>query len=587
MSRLYNNSMPENKIKASDDISFKSLFVPLTTFKAVHIIVILGFVVFGNNLFNGFAWDDRSFILFNTDIHSFDPSKIIGPSRFNTGYYRAIPALYFSTLYAFFGTSAFFYHILQLLMHIVNALLVFIVFRRFFSLLISFILSLLFLIHPIQVESVSAISSSGIPMFFMLGAIALILSFKHTVGPVRLFLIMSLLFLSLITKETGILFFIVIFFYRLLFDRHKLLIFLFAETITFSLYVMLRFSVGVLISDTIAPIASLALHQRLMHIPAILWYYLKTFFIPLNLSVGQQWTFTNIDVSNFYLPSLFVFICSVFLVGMGSYVYKHHRPLKHQYNFFLLWLLAGLLLLLQIFPLDATVADRWFYFPIVGVLGLLGILIHFLVSRRNKTASFSIAFVCILLLSVLSIRTISRNADWKNTLTLYSHDRAIINNASIEYELANEYILLNDYDNAIIHLRNSIAKNPCDMNISRLGYLYELKGDFDLAIRYYKEAIKANKCYQSNRTLQSYSFKQLSQLLLKNNTPELAKTYIKIGLQEYPHDVELWAFLSVSEYKLRNYANALEAARKGKSLASDTDSRQIFDRLIIQIQTLK
>jgi hypothetical protein len=40
--------------------SFKTLFLPLTTFTAIHIIILVGLLVYGNTLFNGFVWDDTT-----------------------------------------------------------------------------------------------------------------------------------------------------------------------------------------------------------------------------------------------------------------------------------------------------------------------------------------------------------------------------------------------------------------------------------------------------------------------------------------------------------------------------------------------
>jgi hypothetical protein len=62
------------------DLSLKQFFVPLTNAKAIIFIIIIGFIIYGNALFNGFVWDDYPFILNNTDIHSFNISTLIGPS---------------------------------------------------------------------------------------------------------------------------------------------------------------------------------------------------------------------------------------------------------------------------------------------------------------------------------------------------------------------------------------------------------------------------------------------------------------------------------------------------------------------------
>src|SRR5579864_338112 len=92
------------------DVSFKSLFVPLTTLKAINIIIILGLVVFFNSLFNGFVWDDNTYLINNPEIHTFNLEVVLGKNLFNySGFYRPIPALYFAGLYTIFSTMPFFY----------------------------------------------------------------------------------------------------------------------------------------------------------------------------------------------------------------------------------------------------------------------------------------------------------------------------------------------------------------------------------------------------------------------------------------------------------------------------------------------
>ena len=81
------------------EFSFKQYFVPLTTIKAVHWIIIIGLLVFANALFNGFVWDDKTYIVNNLEVHKLDLATLLGPNLFNSaGFYRPISALYFAGL---------------------------------------------------------------------------------------------------------------------------------------------------------------------------------------------------------------------------------------------------------------------------------------------------------------------------------------------------------------------------------------------------------------------------------------------------------------------------------------------------------
>ncbi len=59
-----------SKEPVEKEFTFKDYFVPLTTTKAIHFIIIIGIVVYANALFNGFIADDNGQILDNQLVHS-------------------------------------------------------------------------------------------------------------------------------------------------------------------------------------------------------------------------------------------------------------------------------------------------------------------------------------------------------------------------------------------------------------------------------------------------------------------------------------------------------------------------------------
>ena len=394
-------------------LTFKSLFLPFTTKKAMIFIVIIGLAIFFNMLFNGFVWDDKIYIVFYTDIHSFNFFAFLKENLFNGGgQYRPIPTMYFSLLYIIFKNSTFFYHILQLTLHITNALLLFLVFSKFVEKKLAFFLSLIFLVHPMQVESVSYIAATGNPLFFLFGITAFLLSMNN-LNWKKLCIISALLLFSLLTKEAGVIFLFIVFLYRFLFKRKQIIPLFLAESVSLLLYSLIRFGIGGVFFSTLplVPIARLSLVQRLINIPVIIFYYLKTFLFPVDLAIDQQWTINKVNFSNFYLPLIVDLLFVILVTILGTYIYKKYKDEIKIYLFFVAWFIFGMLLYLQIFPLDGTVADRWFYFPIVGLLGILGIGIHLI--KSNHKIIKKISYLLIIFLVILfSIRTITRNTNW-------------------------------------------------------------------------------------------------------------------------------------------------------------------------------
>ena len=209
-------------------------------------------------------------------------------------------------------------------MHIVNTILLFFFFKHFFKNPLAFFLSLIFLIHPLQVESVSYIASIDNPLFFLLGLLALFLGMEKRLSIKRILLIYALILLSMLTKETGFVFILLILIYRFLYVRRQLLINIGAGIGTIVLYFLIRnFSVGIYYNQSaLSPIAGLNFINRLLNIPLVFFYYLSNFFYPDHLATDQLWVVKNINVTTFYLPLVIECLFFLAVAILGFYLYK-------------------------------------------------------------------------------------------------------------------------------------------------------------------------------------------------------------------------------------------------------------------------
>src|SRR5579871_987146 len=223
----------------------KKLFIPLTNRKVIIILFITGFTVYSKIFTNSFVWDDYTFIINYPGVHQLNLPLLLSRNEFNFGpFYRPIPAVYFSVLYSLFGNSAFFYHIIQLTLHIIVTFLLFVFLSFFFSGSISFFLCLVFLVHPINVESVAYIGSTQSELYSLPGLLALILARKKFPSLYRLISINLLLLLSIFTKETGFLFIIMLLLFRYLFRLRKIKEFTFSAGVIVTIYALCRMFIG-------------------------------------------------------------------------------------------------------------------------------------------------------------------------------------------------------------------------------------------------------------------------------------------------------------------------------------------------------
>jgi hypothetical protein len=546
----------------------------------IGMIVLLAIIVFFNSLFNAFVWDDKTYLLISPVVHVFDINALVGPNMFNTlGHYRPIPAIYFAALYSVTGEFPFLYHLVQLAIHITNASLVYVLFTRLFiNRKVSLFLSAVFLVHPIQVESVSYIAASGNPLFFLFGISALLLSIREDVSHKRLLCIASLLLLSLLTKETGFLFVLAALLYRVLFRRSRHIAgFFLATTAAALIYLLLRFAIGGVYLQKLylVPIARLTLTERLMNIPAIISHYMTTVFYPAQLAINQNWVVDSVTVTSFYLPLIFTLILVVLAIYARFQIAGKRSEAHRAYLFFASWFVLGLAIHLQVFPLDLTVADRWFYFPLAGLLGMIGVCFSTLSApKRLRTIGIGVAAIILVLLSV---RTMVRNTNWQDPITLYTHDAAIHNNEDIQNNLGGEYSLRQDNAAALTHYKKSVEMFPDEGNLFNLGNTYEVMGDLQNAKKYYLEALDSQVLAGNYSKHPAVLYYRLNWVLIITEKPEMAEGKIKDSINAYPDDPNLWIQYALIEYKLHKQDAALAAAETARTLSATETASQLYE----------
>lgn len=543
--------------QTEEEFFLKKLFYPLTTLKAIHWIVIIGFVVFSNGLFNNFIGDDESQIIVNILVHSISNIGIFfnGGTFFNSStqlpfgvYYKPLLLTFYSLIYTFFGPNYFIYHLIQLLFHILNTIFLFLVLGYFLKKQTAFLLSLIFLLHPINSEAVYYISDLQDILFFFFGILSLwIIQNYHSKKAIIIALIC--LFFSLLSKETGILFLCITIVYLFLYKKQEKFYVFFWGVIFFAVYLILRIhAIGITTQLTTSSlIANYPLEIRMVNIPAMFLFYLKTFFYPLNLAMSYQWVYTKINFYNFYLPLLIDLIFLLILIFLASYCYKKlARKYFIAYIFFMVWFVIGILFHMQIFPLDATVAERWFYFPIVGLLGISGVLIDgFHLNLKNRW----IVSVFIFILFLLSLRTFIRSFDWRNELTLGTHDIKVSDAWGTEDMLSAAYGREMDFTDAKIHAERSIALYPHMFNYMNLGVAETNLGEYKQAKEAFQKSLHLGDYFQ---TYEGYA-----NLDTVYGNPQENINFIKnVALKKFPQDGILWFCLAIIEYNYGNKNNA-------------------------------
>ena len=156
-----------------EEFSLKRLFVPFTNTKAITFIILAGVFAYANILINGFVWDDGGQLAGNVYVQTgnyfYYFTHTIGP------YYKPLMFFFYTLIFQIFNLNSFAYHLFQIILHISNSILLFLLLSKFSKKKrIAFLLSLLFLLYPINEESVAYIADYQDVLFLFFGLFSML-----------------------------------------------------------------------------------------------------------------------------------------------------------------------------------------------------------------------------------------------------------------------------------------------------------------------------------------------------------------------------------------------------------------------------
>lgn len=415
----------------------KELFLPAA------VLVLAVFAVYYPAFGYGFVYDDAELILRNKWILSF--SNL--PEAFTThtfGFkeesYQAIsyrPMLFviYMAEYALFGFAAWGWHLVNVLMHAVNSVLVFLVLRHMLSsqwpegrtTLPAFASALVFAVHPMNAESVSWLATMAELTFTFLCIAAFYLdarSVDHcertSVERALSRFLPALFFLAaLLLKETAVVLPIIVFAYDMsrkgfkrLFSGERILRF-FPYAAAVIVYTGMRaWALQGEMTPTAKLHAFLSPYEFVLNSAVLLARYFKALILPVGepplqlldpvFSIAEPRAAVSVAVI------ITVPIVLAFLLG----------------RFTRLWFLILAIMILPILPTLYSpaisrfpFADRYLYFPSVGLAMLLSVLAAFYEGKKGR----GIWAIVLLLALSLPFAALARekSSAWESDRTLW------------------------------------------------------------------------------------------------------------------------------------------------------------------------
>lgn len=561
----------------------------LSTKQIITSIAVFGFIVYFNSLFNGFVWDDEEQIVNNTIIHSLgNLSYIFSGATFNTGgaatlsgwFFRPFITLWFMLGYAFFKDNAFGYHLAQLILHLFNSILVYFLLdlitqksQSSYRKTLNLFLSIIFATHPGISEAVNYISAVSELAYTTTLLVAVYLASKKP--KINFFWIGTILFTGALYKESALATFPIFALFGLLYQKASFKKYSLTALISGIIYFITRLLIvrTPIRHPEFSPISEATLSERIMTIPAEIFDYLRLTFYPMRLAISQHYVVKAISEPRFVLGVLATMIFLSFLF------FRYAKTKSKSIIFGFSWLVISFSIISNVIPLDMTIAERWYYFPIIGVIIILSEFLH---SQTVNKKSFTPFFVIsIIYLVFFSIRTFARNLNWHNGLSLYSHDiKSTGDSFDLENNLGVELYRDGQHDQAAKHFLRSIELQPkWHFAYNNIGAYYQGKGDYDKAISYYKQTLEVSDYHLSHQNLAAAYY-------LQGNLEEAVNS-AEQSLQKLPNNPRLWIILAVAKLDLGQYNEALLAAQRAHLLSPSQETYNILTSIQQKISISK
>jgi hypothetical protein len=439
--------------------------------------------------------------------------------------------------HAVFGDWAGGFHLTQSVLHGMNAVLLFMILKAIIKRgNWAFLGALVWAVHPGNVESVAYAASAQeiLASFFGLLALWLVVARKRVFKDeiVGLFVADVLILFSLLSKEAGAVFPLVIGAYLVIVEKQWRMARYFGLMLLPIIlgYAVLRFGVAKIQVEPnmIIPVAQLSFGERMLTVPETLWQHIRVTFLPIYLYIGHHQV-----VTEFSWRTTWQLV--VILGLLGGMAWVNIRNKSREGWFFWVWLILATGLVSNVYPLDMTYAERWSYMPIAAMMGWLA-------GKQTVRweAGGSERFIVVMVLGLLVGRNVVRQMEWHDGLRLFGAD---IGYAQNSFDLENNYgvelMRVGRVEEAKIHFERSMELAPKWWTPpNNLGVVYQRMGDNEKAKELYRRSIENGEYF--------LAYENLAAILVREEDPEAA-TVVEEGLRRFPYNrtlLELAYYLS-------------------------------------------
>lgn len=556
-------------------ISRKLYFIAFLT------ILLITLLNFSNAIPGDFVADDIPYIVENELIKSFlNPDILFSKEHLTDKFvkFNNYRPIYFFTLsieYALFGLDPLAYHLVNIFLHVINGFLLYILALKYTSKkLLALLTSIIFAIHPIHTEAVSNITglSELLTAFFLLLATWSYSQSKR----LDFYYLFSLIcyLLGIMSKESGVILLGVIVLLDICsnwpnINKLQTRILYYAGYIfTLLIYLGFKFSLRGSIVNSKNIIFTGDLTERIYTMSLVFIKYFVLLIWPNKLITFYD-TFLIPIVKEPTIPVIgaLCLIIGLLILGISLLWYERFTAFAILFFFGTISVVSNIF-----FDVGVIMAERFLYFPSIGICLLIALGLHLLISKENSLRYLGIG-LSILVFCVATVRTYIRNIDW---LTQDSVREAFIRDAPKSPRIAimqNDKVIelaKEDKIEEAIKLGKQIAKDYPNYATAqyKLGILLENSGQGEEALEYF---FNAKELRPDNLEIRvSYA-----KSLLNNNRLLEAKTELEEIVKINSNSAESYNYLGIVYINLGLYSQAKRQFEKALSIDPNYKAAEI------------
>lgn len=471
--------------------------------------------------------------------------------------YRPLRTTLLGVLYHFFQDNPAGYHTVNILLHIMTVLAVLKLLRILTGQPVTALFgALIFSLHPIQTDSVAYISGirDTLAGFFYMSSFLFFLKYRHGSKWNDLALCLVFNALGFFSKESAATLLFMYFTYDVVqsvslrggrsllsilrdcvtgcFDVLRKYRWFYAGLAAFFVwgvwyYVIFRRSSIYVTTNGISWYAGSPLLNYLS-IPTIILYYIKQLVFPMNLL--SDYKFYPILATSILDPRAIATLLGLLvLIGSAFRLIVVNKLAAFGIFWFLIALLPGL----NILPHHEFMAEHYLYIPMAGFSLLLGLMFNEALNRsRSAARTGAVISLFFILVGSYGVRTVIRNQDWQNDLTLGAAQLKIRpDSVRTMAQMGHLYIRMNLLESAERILKQALELRPGHVGArNNLGVVYSHLGEPERAIREFEIIVNSKGKPEAN------SFSNLGVAYMMMDEKERGVYYFNKGLEYDPVD---------------------------------------------------